>query len=192
MILNFGVNDIPKCKSNLKYYQKWYDMIQRCYNTSQRSKYPTYTNCEVCQEWRYFSNFLNWCKAYEVRTGIDCKDYALDKDVMSSVTYSPESCCFLPKNVNTFLSIKRRNNTLGYVGVSYQKSSRLYKAEINAFFERRRICLGYFKDARSASIAYKEAKLGIASRIVIEGLLSYDLEVEKVFLNSVENLLETL
>lgn len=189
MICGFGVNDISPIGDYKVYHSKWSGMIKRCYSKTTQKKYITYQDCQVCEEWRYFSNFLKWCLTYEEDHRINCKDFALDKDLKGDKIYSPDLCCFLPKNVNTFLTIKRQNNTSNFIGVSYQKYAKRYKAEINDFFHGKRICLGYYNNPLDAAKAYTKEKLKIAKEIDNSGLLDYDISLKGLLYIKIENLL---
>ena len=190
MVYNFGIYDVEKNSDNKKYYTKWRGMIARCYSIKDAEKYPTYTDCKICDEWKYFSNFLSWCKNYESVCSIDCADYALDKDLKGSGEYSPETCCLLPKSINTFLTIKRRRNASGLIGVSYQKYNGLFKAEINDFFNGERLFLGYYKTPEEAAKRYSLEKIKIAYGIEMKGLIDYDKTLEGLLVHKIEKLLE--
>ena len=43
-----GINDMPNCDKRV--YVLWYQMIRRCYDTTQheRKKGKSYADCEVC------------------------------------------------------------------------------------------------------------------------------------------------
>lgn len=77
----------------------WRSMIYRCYSKKHLYKYPTYSGCSVCDEWLIFSNFEKWVLSAEsgYREG-----YHLDKDILvkGNKIYSPETCCFVPREIN--------------------------------------------------------------------------------------------
>lgn len=83
------------------YYVKWRAMITRCYDESQRWLFPTYEDVEVCESWLRFSNFKMWMK------DLPWEERSLDKDLYSIgkryKEYSPETCVFLPQEINTLL-----------------------------------------------------------------------------------------
>lgn len=110
LVSNVGVIDVEYALTNDKTYTVWREMIGRCYNERTISKRPTYKDCSVCEEWKTYSNYLKWYNEHYV-DGFDVdKDllsYALDRKV-----YSPETCCFLPKEINSLLSIKHTKRSL--------------------------------------------------------------------------------
>ena len=82
-----------------QFYIKWHSMICRCYNEGYLKKRPSYEQCIVCDEWLIFSNFRRWMEneKWEGRE--------LDKDLKfcGNCLYSPDTCLFLPREVNGFL-----------------------------------------------------------------------------------------
>ena len=58
-------------------YFAWYEMARRTTDPEHQAKHPTYKDTWVCEEWKYFSNFLNWSLANG-----HCKGLDLDKDII--------------------------------------------------------------------------------------------------------------
>lgn len=83
-------------------YSVWKGMIERCYSESLRKNYPTYKNCYVCEEWHNFQNFAEWYKDNYPKDGLE---YEIDKDLssygMSGKVYSPSTCLFVTRKVNS-------------------------------------------------------------------------------------------
>jgi len=99
-------------KNNKKIYDTWSLMIRRCYDEKMREKFPTYKDVTVCEHWYNFQSFAEWFdKNYnsEIMQG-----WHLDKDIICSDCrmYSPETCCFVPREVNNFLKGSHKNNGL--------------------------------------------------------------------------------
>lgn len=104
-----GVFDRPKNEdktSGTKIRTLWYNMLERCYCEKFHKKQPTYKGVEVSEDWKVFSKFekdiremLNFEKCL-----ID--GWVLDKDILSigNKVYSKETCCFIPKSLNSKLS----------------------------------------------------------------------------------------
>lgn len=87
------------------YYNKWSNMIQRCYSDSARRPYWF---VEVCKEWLTFSNFKKWMERQ------DWEGKELDKDLKGNgFLYSPESCCFVSQRTNTLMIESRTSNKSG-------------------------------------------------------------------------------
>lgn len=97
-VVGGGIADIETSKGD-KIRAKWAGMFERCYSTTNPDRAQTYKDCEVCGDWKLLSNFKAWCENPEngYREG-----YHIDKDLLSggSKIYSPETCCFLPSEIN--------------------------------------------------------------------------------------------
>lgn len=146
----------------IKSYQIWQDILRRCYSEKYKNKNPTYMGTSMCKEWLLFSNFKKWFDANypdELARELDIR-FDIDKDLLSenSKVYSPDTCVFLPKKVNVFLSNKKSNNTSGYTGVSWHKTNRSWRVRINEFGTNKNKYIGYFKNLEDASIAYELAR----------------------------------
>ena len=90
-------------KTHKKCYTVWYEMLRRSYCNKYQTINPTYKNCSVCKGWHNFQNFGEWFyKNY--KEGFD-----LDKDILfkGNKTYSPETCVFVPKIINSLFREKK-------------------------------------------------------------------------------------
>jgi hypothetical protein len=143
-------------------YRVWYHMLTRCYDPKYHEKYPTYINCEVCEEWHNYTNFGDWFvdNYYEVKNEIMC----LDKDILNkgNKVYSPENCVFVPQNIN-MLFVKCDKNRGDYpIGVSYNKRDKKFEAQCGVYnFEENKKkpkFLGYYETPEKAFKAYKQFK----------------------------------
>lgn len=83
----------------------WLRMIRRCYD--KQSHYSTYSNCKVCEDWLIFTNFASWYKEHH-REG-----WQLDKDILANgkKIYSPETCCFVPIEINSIFTSRVKEAT---------------------------------------------------------------------------------
>lgn len=84
----------------------WNSVLQRCYSNSYQERHPAYKTCLVDPEWHNFQNFAKWY--YENYK----QDYQLDKDILikGNKIYSPENCCFVPREINMFFIKLGENN----------------------------------------------------------------------------------
>lgn len=105
------------------FYLKWRNMLQRCYSKNK------YDDCEVCESWKVFSHFKEWAVSQDIPSE-ELSKYHLDKDLLrnGSKLYSPETCCFLPPLVNTFMTNCIGGNPLK--GTTYKKRSGLIFAQV--------------------------------------------------------------
>jgi len=126
------------------YYQTWKSMLERCYSPKKHEKFPTYIGCTVCEEWLTFSNFRSWMEKQH------WKNRQLDKDILikGNKVYSPDTCVFVTKFINTLLltSLKTRGKYL--LGVSWHKHNKKYGASCCG------VNLGYFSLESDAHEAY--------------------------------------
>lgn len=89
---------------------KWRDMLTRAYSDVELLRRPSTEDVKVCEEWHNFQNFAEWFNGNYIN------GWELDKDIITpgNFLYSPETCCFIPREINTRFP-KR-----------YSKSSRVY------------------------------------------------------------------
>ena len=89
-----------------KEYQLWENMKIRCtyMHKIDPSKYAKYADVDVCAEWKYFQVFAEWffqCSNYR-------EGWQLDKDILGNgKLYSPETCTFVPEEMNKSLTSKK-------------------------------------------------------------------------------------
>jgi hypothetical protein len=77
----------------------WRSMFKRCYSGDEH--YHSYAGLEVCENWCNFQNFAKWYdENYIVGYDLD-KDL---KDFTEQLGYSPDTCMFIPHNLNKRLS----------------------------------------------------------------------------------------
>jgi len=153
MICGIAVNDAsyPVKIGNVveKPYKQWAGMIHRCYDKKEHN----YLECSVCTEWLTYSNFKKWFdEHYQV-------GYDLDKDILikGNKVYSPETCCFVPQEINKALT--KTNAKRGEHPIGVTESCNKYKkfrAQIE--LENKKVSLGYFHNVEDAFFAYKTAK----------------------------------
>lgn len=144
---------------NCPYYSKWSHMLKRCYCLKFLAKYPSYHDCEVCEEWLLFSVFRVWCIAYETANGVSVSDYQLDKDILqNSKIYSPESCIFVKNKINSFIIEKVKDKGLP-TGVSYNKQRGKFSVYCRNPFSGKTENLGYASSPEEGHVTWKGRKL---------------------------------
>ena len=153
-----GVGDYNS--SNTKHYRLWTDMLERGYSSILHKKRPAYESTTVCEEWHNFQNFAGWCDSQEFFNVKDHKGrtYHLDKDTLSSgiKEYSPNTCCFVPHEVNILLVNKGDFRNGMPTGVHFSMLKMKYKAQLSLLGKNTH--LGTFTDPKEAFQAYKKAK----------------------------------
>ena len=108
-------------------YRTWNSMLKRCYSEKLHEKYPTYIGCTSSDEFHNFQNFGEWDEDnfYQV----EGERMELDKDILMkhNKIYSPETCIYVPKTINTLFVKKDRNRGESAIGTSYHKRDRIYE-----------------------------------------------------------------
>lgn len=156
----YGVGTLGEGKYREKEYyhiqRKWRGMLSRCYS-DKFIWHEHYKDVSVCSEWLDFQNFAKW---YEDNYIEDCE---MDKDLLQrglkSKVYSPNTCVFLPKEINQMLvhiSNKGRDLPRGVTKTS-ERTILPYKASYN--MGQKRYSLGTFATVEEAFATYREAKL---------------------------------
>ena len=142
-----SIND----KISIKSYKTWTCMIKRCYDKKEQDRTPTYKGVTVCEEWHNFQNFAEW---FENNFNPEyMESWHLDKDIICNdcKIYSPDTCCFVPHEINMqFTERTRRYLT----GISKAGKSFAVQISING----KKIFLGHFKTIKEASFAYQKAR----------------------------------
>lgn len=147
------------------YYQDWYDIIRRCKSDKLKSKRQTYLEVQICEEWKYLSNFIKWVDSQPNKDWQNCQP---DKDILcynKPKIYSPATVVYISENLNQF--IKDRGNDRGKYLLGVNKQGKGYVAKCSNPFsdnnENGRY-LGYFTTELEAHLAWKAKKHEYACR----------------------------
>ena len=125
-------------------------MIFRCH--SDKCKSNSYKDVTVCEEWHNFQTFAKW---FEDNWKSHMEGWALEKDILvkGNKIYSPDTCCFVPSEINNlFITNKYKR---GDYPIGVRKKVNGFKARI---YKDKEIHLGYFNTPEEAFQAYKVAK----------------------------------
>ena len=136
-----------------KVYTVWCCLKSRCYNKNEKS-YHDYggRGIEVCKEWiKDFKSFYDWSMSNEWEEGLQIDRIDNDKG------YEPSNCRFVSQlfNANNKREIQK-NNTSGYRGVSWHKSTMKWQSRINTNGKEKH--LGWFDCPKEAGEAYQEER----------------------------------
>ena len=134
---------------NKDYCKIWRGMLSRCYDKKTQERNPTYKGVEVCKEWWNYQNFAKWCRDNFV------EGWQLDKDILCPTckVYSPETCSFVPYEINNLYKQIARENKIP-TGVNPRRGG--YVANIT--IDRKNKFLGDFDTKEEASQAYNRIK----------------------------------
>lgn len=172
LLCGVGVNDI-ECSYNTDVYNYWSRMIKRCYYTDRKQPRNSYEDCSVCNEWLVLSSFKEWFDKEYI------EGFELDKDILlkGNRIYSPQTCCFVPRELN--LLFTKRQSCRGElpIGVTFSnRKSKPYRAYL--IEGGKQVCLGSFKSKIDAFLSYKNAKEDRIKRLALK---YKDLIREEVF-----------
>ena len=162
-------------------YQKWVNMLTRCYCEKYKSRFPTYEQTHVAKEWLDYKNFKVWFDNYEYKE----EGWELDKDLLTgcSTIYSPESCTLVPKDIN-YLLLDRGKILYTDLpkGVTYHKRVGKYYVQC---------CLGgglyykkYCSTVHEAILSYNKIK----SKTIIDRVNKYNGRIDPVLASNLQTL----
>ena len=172
-VYGWGINDVKYsvCKNatvngktkrvwTCPYYSKWSDMIRRCFSRKLQENRPTYKGCTICEDWRYFSNFIKWVDSQPNKNWRNCEP---DKDLLSgsSKHYSPSTVVFVSTLVNCFINANSKIRGDYLIGVYYRPKESLknpYKVWCSNPFTGKQEYPGRFKTELEAHKAWQAKK----------------------------------
>ena len=96
-------------------YSRWSAILQRCELNDDKGNYK---GCKVCKEWHTYSKFKEWFDKHYV------EGWEIDKDILSNnrKIYSPKTCCFVPREINSIFRILNQERTIGV----YKQNGKYY------------------------------------------------------------------
>lgn len=170
---------------NKSHYKLWMRVLQRCYSPNYGDMRPSYEGVTMCNEWLNFQNFAKWCDGQKFFNAKDDngKSYHLDKDILvkGNKIYSPETCCFVPQEINALLiRHKTRRGDLP-VGVCFNKQGNNFKANFTCGGKTKHI--GYFQCPEDAFNAYKVFKQSYIKSLAISWSGMIDEKVYNALVN---------
>ena len=152
-VVCYGIatNDLPR-ESTGEFANLWYGILDRCYSERELKKHPAYIGCSVSEEWWLLSNFKKWYNEHYVR------GWQIDKDLLvkGNKVYGPDTCCFVPNEINATIVQRRKPKSTTLPQGVYLRKDGLFFAKFQCGGEKRR--LGLYKTKEEAFLAFKEAK----------------------------------
>jgi hypothetical protein len=129
-------------------YKIWGDIKSRTLNPKNK-RYSDYggRGITICDDWKNdFMSFYNWAMSngYSDELSID--------RINNDGNYEPSNCRWTTPTIQSRNQRIRKDNTSGYKGVSYNKSTGKYQSYIK--IKSKKINLGYFKTPVEGAIAY--------------------------------------
>ena len=181
-----GESETIKNSKKGREYNIWKKALERCYSESYQNKKPTYIGCSVCEEWLNYNNFRKW---YEEnwKASMDTS-WHLDKDILikGNKIYSPDTCCFIPPDINSLLTKSDAKRGEHYIGVSAKGDK--FLTQMSSKRGSVKTHIGLFDTPEEAFQAYKVAKENLIKDVadkwkgeitsqVYEALYNYKVDV---------------
>lgn len=161
-----------------KQYNVWFGMLSRCYGG--RDSCYTYRGVEVCKEWCNFQVFAAWFDENYI------DGWALDKDIICSECkiYSPETCCFVPQEINNMFTSRSKTKRNLPIGVYYLRG----RYQVSTPTNDKTTYIGFYKTVDEAINVHKKAKEKYMKEVaeiwkskidprVYEALYNYQVEI---------------
>lgn len=169
LVYGVGIDDVDGSKEwlvngkrhSFKYYRDWKNMLKRCYCTTG----DYLGNVSVSKSWLTLSNFKSWFEQNYV------EGYVLDKDILSGEVYSENTCIYIPKELNLFLTSIRKE--CGSYFDTTRNKYQSYTKEYNG----KRINLGRFATEREAVFFAKTAKMLEINKLIQADVFNYNTNV---------------
>lgn len=166
-----------------KAYDVWHSFLRRSYWKGYHASEKSYKDVTVCEEWLNFQNFAIWF--YKNYDATYMQNWDLDKDIVcpDCKIYSPETCNFVPVEVNKFFCKPCSKSTTLPIGINMNGSG--FKAEVN--LGGKNILGKTFKKLEDAVLFYKTEKekyagilaekwKGLINDKIYEKLINYKVE----------------
>lgn len=147
LICGWGINDMVNQRYT-KAYRLWEHIIYRCKSPKRSKAIRSYEDCDISEEWKYFSCFKQW---------FDCnyiEGWNIDKDLLQkdNKIYSPNTCCFLPTELNAIIKRDLAKNEMA--GVKEHKG-----AYVARYKEGSKYSFKSFNTKEEAILFYREEKI---------------------------------
>lgn len=169
-------------KNRSQSYLCWKNILIRCYETEGYS--PDYKNATVNKEWHNYQNFAKWWEENYIPDIM--KGWHIDKDILlkGNKEYGPETCCFVPQEINALLV--KCDTIRGKYPIGVCKRGRYFTSKIS--IGKGGIISKTFKTVEEAFINYKITKEAYITKMaeeykvklkkeVYEALLKYRVEI---------------
>ena len=144
-----------------KYYAAWRNMLERCYSKKFLERNPSYIGTSVCSEWLSASAFRKWMEQQ------DWNGKCLDKDIIvpKSKLYSPETCAFVLKATNNFVTASDASRGDYPIGVYLHRPTCKYLAKCGNPSTGEQEHIGLFSTPEDAHEAWRKRKHELAQLV---------------------------
>ena len=166
-VCGIGYIGVGKYDAYSPIYKIWSNILERCYDESKRWKHITYKDCTICEEWHNFQNFAKW---YE-ENYYECngEEMALDKDILikGNKIYSPQTCIFVPKRINTLFTKRQNDRGELPIGLHINNNNKIV-ARCNTLNERKYLGSFSLNEPFKAFTCYKNFKENYIKQVADE------------------------
>lgn len=159
-LLGVGVNDFTQSIQNIDgkiiwQYRLWANILYRCYKGD---KCLGYRNNTIDEKWLSFNSFYDDISKIPFNERYETHSYQVDKDILSKGLhhYSNDTVCFIPQQLNKILTLRTNARGQYKLGVSLDKKSNKFRAQINK--NGKRYVIGWYDNQDDGYIAYCNAK----------------------------------
>lgn len=171
LLLGRGVNDWNQSTyikgKPIREYELWSGMIKRCFSLKYKESRKTYTDVSCCDEWLSMTKFIIDVSGLENYNRWLSGGWCLDKDILikGNKKYSIDTCCFVPKEINSLFTKSnslRGELPIGVQKIDYSKYHKNMKSNVayrvQLWLNGKRRTLGHYQTVSDAFNAYKQAK----------------------------------
>ena len=155
---------------NVKEYKLWQNMLRRCFDEKEQTRYPTYRGCSVSDNFLNYSFFYDWCQGQIGFGKVDEKgrSWCLDKDLLfvGNKTYSETACVFVPQEINKFFTDRCNARGDNPVGVCFHKRVGKFIAQCTVNSKQQH--LGLFNTPQEAFAVYKPFKENLCKQLALK------------------------
>lgn len=174
--------DLEKRLKTLEYI-KWCSMRDRCkIEGNVQKRLPSYIGCTMADCFKSkdegFQYFAEWCQS---QIGFGKDGFQLDKDILvkGNQIYSPDTCVFVPQQLNNLFLLPNKTNNLP-VGVRLASNGK-YRVELSVNNEK--LNLGYFTNSQEAGDIYLSRKIQAIHQIAQQYKDQIDTKLYDVLMN---------
>ena len=160
-------------------------MLSRCFSEKYQTRYPTYKDCNVSDNFLHYSFFYDWCQEQIGFGKVDEKgrSWCLDKDLLfvGNKTYSETACVFVPQEINLFFIDSGAKRGEYPLGVCFHK--RVGKFVAHCAVNGKLQYLGLFSTPEEAFAVYKPFKEDLCKQLALKWQSEIDERLFNVMMN---------
>lgn len=176
-----GVGDYSPAEHK-KEHVHWKGLLERSYCEKLAIKRPSYLEVYADFTWHNFQNFAPWC---HTQKGFINRGWELDKDLLfkGNKIYSPDTCVFLPPEINVVIVRGTRKGQLP-IGVTHSEHGSGYRAycsnkgkTLSKRASSIEECFEWYKNTKEAVIkSLADEYSQLLDEVALEALYTYEVE----------------